>query len=142
MSRGVAGSMSLLGFITEPSLKLDRAVTWFFASRRNQCIVLREIEGYVYVREINQGTHITPETFCDYVAESLQRVLIKYFDQVYVDATPYYPKENVTTMFTCYISCTAVQGDKRYDLAKSVLLNNKTYELINKARHEVNNADQ
>lgn len=134
MPKGPAMSMSLLGAITEPTLKLDRCLAWFFASRRNQCIMIRAVESFVYVREINQGTNITAESFCDKVAESLQRVIIKYFDEAYVDAYPEY-KPSSNTMFTCYISCTAIVDGKRYDLAKSVLINNKTFELIDKARH-------
>lgn len=133
MPKGVAMSMSLLGMITEPTLKLDRALAWFFASRKNQCIILRSVEGYVYVREHHQGTNITPEHFCDLVGASLQRTLIKYFDEVYIDAIPKLV-EGLTTVFTCYISCTAIQDGKQYDLAKSVLINNKTFELIDAAR--------
>lgn len=134
MSKGPAMSMSLLGMITEPTLKLDRCLAWFFASRRNQCITIRSVESFVYVREINQGTNITPEAFCDKVAESLQKVIVKYFDEAYVDATPKF-LNNFDSMFTCCISCTAIQDGKRYDLARSVLINNKTFELIDKARH-------
>lgn len=133
MPKGVAVSMSLLGVISEPTLKLDRAVAWFFASRKNQCIILRDIEGYVYVRELNQGTNITPEYFCTLVGQSLERVLVKYFDEVYVDAVPKLV-DDLKTVFTCYISCTAIQDGKSYDLAKSVLINNKTFELIDQAR--------
>lgn len=131
--RGIAASMSLQGFITEPTLILDRAIAWFFASRRNQSIVLRDIESYVYIREINQGTNITPERFCDLISEGLQRVINCYFDSCYVEARPVYDTQS-TTMFTCYIACTGIRDGKHYDMAKSVLLNNKTYERVETAR--------
>lgn len=134
MAKGVAMSMSLLGMITEPTLKMDRALAWFFASRKNQCTVIREVESYVWIKEIHQGTRITPEAFCDLVAEGLQRVMVKYFDEAYVDGAP----KSVSAagnVFTCYLKCTAIENGKQYDLAHSVLINNKTFELIDKARH-------
>lgn len=134
MAKGPCMSMSLFGMITEPTMKIDRAIAWFFASRRNQCIVIREVDSYIYVKESNQGTNITPEAFCNDIADALRNVLLKYFESANVVATPKYITEK-GSMFTCLITCAAYEDGKWYDGAKAVTLNNKTFEVLEKARH-------
>lgn len=134
MAKGPCMSMSLFGMITEPTMKIDRAITWFFASRRNQCIVIREVPGFIYVRESHQGTNITPELFCNKVADELRDVLLKYFENALVEATPKYLTD-LGSMFTCQIACAALEDGKWYDGAAAVTLNNKTFEVLEVVRH-------
>lgn len=133
MTRGVASSMSTLGYITEPTLKIDRKIAWWFAARKNQSILLTDIENFQYVREMNQGTNITTSAFCDKIAISLEKILLECFDSVEILAHP----EDISdtgSMFRCRINGMCYEEGMSYQINAAVIMNNKTFELIDKGR--------
>lgn len=133
MTRGVASSMSTLGHITEPTLKIDRKIAWWFAARKNQSILLTDVENFQYVREMNQGTNITTSAFCDKIANSLEKILIECFDSVEISAYPEDISDN-GSMFRCRINGVCYEDGIGYQINTAVIMNNKTFELVDKGR--------
>jgi hypothetical protein len=58
MAKGVVATMDTVGFITEPTVKIDRAIAYWFANRLDQCIVLRGIHSYQYVMAKHQNNKL------------------------------------------------------------------------------------
>lgn len=134
MTKGIVGSMSKMGWITEPQLKAAKKIDYWFEARKNQCIVIGDVESFQYVRESSQGTLITVEEFCERMRLSLQRVMLECFESAEIFAVP----EDVNgngSIFRCHFSGTVYENGVGYDIAKAVLFNNKSYEKIDEGRH-------
>lgn len=133
MTKGVVGSMSTMGFITNPRLKAAKKIDYWLASRKNQCIVIPEVESYQFIKESCQGTNISLDDFCDKIKSSLNRLLLECFESVEVTVEHEAVSPN-GTMFRCNIGATITENGVTYDLAKSVYFNNNTFEKIDEGR--------
>lgn len=134
MTKGIVGSMSKMGWITEPPIKAAKKIDYWFASRKNQGIVIPEVESFQFVRESAQGTQISIDEFCERLGKSLERVLLECFETVTIETR----SEDVSSggsMFRCFFSGTVYENGVGYDISKAVLFNNKSYEKINEGRH-------
>ena len=134
MTKGVVGSMSTMGWISEPQLKAAKKIDYWFASRRSQCLVIREVESYQFVKESCQGTNITVKEFCRKLSSSLKRILLECFEDVEVNVVP----EDISeqgSVFRANISAIFTENGITYDLSKSVDINNNSFELIDEGRN-------
>lgn len=134
MTKGFVGSMSTMGFITSPQLKAAKKIDYWFAARKNQCLVVREVESYQFIKESCQGTNISVADFCDKIKASLERLLLECFETVTVTVKNEAVSEQ-GTMFRCVIAATVTENGVMYDLAKSVHINNNSFEKIDEARN-------
>ncbi|QGH71905.1 putative virion structural protein [Klebsiella phage N1M2] len=133
MSKGVVGTMDTVGFITEPTIKIDRLIAYWFANRIDQCLILRNIHSYQYVIAKHQDDKKSEERLLADIENNLREYLLECFEGCSVSA--WAKRENPgDKMFTLVLSGTVFQDGKEYDLAKSVLINGSTYELIDKGR--------
>lgn len=133
MAKGVLATMDTVGFITEPTVKADRAIAYWFANRIDQCIVLRGIHSYQYVVAKHQDDKNTEERFLEEVKKNLTEYLLQLFDSVSI-STKAIRGEEGDKMFTLYVSGVVAQDGKTYDLARAVIVNGKTYELVSEGR--------
>lgn len=133
MPNGAVGTMDTIGFITEPTIKIDRAIAYWFANRVDQCIILRNIHSYQYVVAKHQDDKKGVERFLDDVQKNLTEYLLQIFEAVSVSAHANRQNES-DKMFTLVISGVVKQGGKPYDLAHSVAVSGETYKLIDKGR--------
>lgn len=133
MAKGVVATMDTVGFITEPTVKIDRAIAYWFANRLDQCIVLRGTHSYQYVMAKHQDDKGSEERFLEEIKKNLTEYLLQIFDSVSVEAKSYRKNEG-DKMFTLILSGVVVQDDKKYDLARSVLINGETYRLVDEGR--------
>lgn len=133
MPKGVVGTMDTVGFLTEPTVKADRAITYWFANRIDQCIILREIYSYQYVVAKHQDDKGSDEKFLEDVQNNLKGHLLEIFDDVSVSARAIREKEG-DKMFTLAISAVVFEDGKQYDVAQAVYVNGKNYEIIDKGR--------
>lgn len=134
MAKGVVATMDTLGFIQEPTVKIDRLIAYWFANRIDQSIILTGIQSYQYVVAKNQnGFNI--DNFIKDMEESLRSYLLECFNsvEVVVRSPDYEPAKK---MFTLAVSGQVEEDGKLYDLATSVAVNGKTYELIDKGRKQ------
>lgn len=134
MPRGGVGTMDTLGWVTEPTLKINRKIAYWFATRRNQCITIKEVESYTYVKETVQGTKGSRDVILEAIERSLTKIISECFDRVSV-ATRAEDVSTNGTAFRLLISGSAFEDGKEYDFSYSVLLHNKTFELIEEGRH-------
>lgn len=133
MPKGVVATMDTMGFITEPAIKIDRAIAYWFANRIDQCIILRDIHSYQYVMANHQGDKRSEEKFLEEIKQNLTEYLLQIFDGVSVDANSHRENEG-DKMFTLLLSGIVNQDGKNYDLARSVLVNGETYKLVDEGR--------
>lgn len=134
MAKGVVATMDTLGFITEPTIKIDRLIAYWFANRIDQSIILTGIQSYQYVVAKHQND-FQIDNFLKEIEENLRSFLLECFTNVDVGVrSPDY--EPVKKMFTLAISGQVEEDGKLYDLATSVAVNGKTFELIEKGRKE------
>lgn len=133
MPKGVVATMDTMGFITEPAIKIDRAIAYWFANRIDQCIVLRDIHSYQYVMAKHQGDKRNEEKFLEEIKQNLTEYLLQIFDGVSVEAHSKRENEG-DKMFTLLLSGLVNQDGKNYDLARSVLVNGETYKLVDEGR--------
>lgn len=133
MAKGVVATMDTVGFITEPSVKIDRAMAYWFANRIDQCIILRNIHSYQYVMAKHQDDKGSEERFLEDIKKNLTEYLLQIFDSASVEAKSSREKEG-DKMFTLRLSGVVAQDGKTYDLAKSVLINGETYKLVDEGR--------
>lgn len=136
MAKGVVATLDTLGYLTEPTVKADRAMAYWFANKVDQCILLRHIHSYQYVVASHQGDQ-NEEKFLEEIKKNLQEYLLQIFDKVSIGAWAKRDKEE-SKMFTLVLSGEFYQDDKRYELNRSVLLNGSTYEIIDKNRGGLN----
>lgn len=134
MPKGMVGSMSTMGFISEPQIKAAKKIDYWFAARKNQSIIIAEVESYQYIKESAQGTLITIDEFCEKIKNSLYKVLIEAFDKVEIDVR-HESDNNSTSTFHCIFSGTVTEDGVGYDIAKAVIFNNKSYERIDEGRN-------
>lgn len=133
MSKGVVGTMDTVGFIEEPTVKIDRLIAYWFANRIDQSIIIRNVHSYQYVIAKHQGEKKGEERLLQDIENNLQGYLLECFDGASVSA--WAKRENPEDkMFTLVISGVAFQDGKQYELNNSVLINGSTYELIDKGR--------
>ena len=134
MAKGVVATMDTLGYVREPSVKVDRLIAYWFANRIDQSIILTGIQSYQYVVAKHQND-FQIDNFIKDMGESLRSYLLECFTAVdVVVRSPDY--EPVKKMFTLAISGQVEEDGERYDLATSVSVNGKTFELIEKGRKE------
>lgn len=134
MPKGMVGSMSTMGFITEPQIKAAKKIDYWFEARKNQSIIIPEVESYQYIKESAQGTLITVDEFCEKIKNSLYKVLIEAFDKVELDVRHENGSSGGST-FHCIFSGTVTEDGVGYDIAKAVIFNNKSYERIDEGRN-------
>ncbi|UQT02606.1 hypothetical protein SUREIYA_00070 [Serratia phage vB_SmaM-Sureiya] len=133
MSKGVVGTMDTLGFITEPTIKIDRLIAYWFANRIDQCLILRNIHSYQYVIAKHQDDKKNEDKLLEDIKNNLQAYLLECFEGCSVDA--WAKRDNPEDkMFTLVLSGVVFQDGKEYELSNSVLINGSTYELIDKGR--------
>lgn len=133
MAKGILGTMDTIGFITEPTLKLDRAIAYWFANRIDQCLIIRTVASYQYIIAKHQDDKGSEERFLADIENNLREYLLQNFDGVSVKA--WANKANPgDKMFTLVLSGVAIQDGVSCDIAKSVLINGSTYELVDKGR--------
>lgn len=78
MAKGVVATMDTVGFITEPTVKIDRAIAYWFANRLDQCIVLRGIHSYQYVMAKHQDDKGTDERFLEEIKKTSPSIYCKF----------------------------------------------------------------
>lgn len=137
MPKGVVGSMDTIGFIQEPTVKIDRAIAYWFANRIDQCIVIRSVHSYQYVVANHQDDKNNEERFLADIKQNLSEYMLQIFDAVSIDAWAQRKNEG-DKMFTLVLSGVVTQDGKQYDLAQSVYVEGGTYKIIDTAR-EINN---
>lgn len=133
MSKGVVGTMDTVGFITEPTIKIDRLIAYWFANRIDQCLILRNIHSYQYVIAKHQDDKKNEDKLLEDIKNNLQAYLLECFEGCSVDAWAK-RKNPEDKMFTLVLSGVVFQDGKEYELSNSVLINGSTYELIDKGR--------
>lgn len=133
MPKGVVGTMDTVGFLTEPTVKADRAITYWFANRIDQCIILREIYSYQYVVAKHQDDKGSDEKFLEDVQNNLKGHLLEIFDGASVSARAIRENEG-DKMFTLAVSAVVYEDGKEYDVAQSVYINGSNYEIVDKGR--------
>ena len=138
MPRGIVGSMSTMGFITEPRIKAAKKIDYWFECRKNQSIVIPEVESYQFIKESCQGKNISIDEFCEKLKNSLTKVLLECFDSVTIEVEPKTPAGVNPSTFTAVFRGTVMQGGVPTDVAKAVIFNNKSYERIEEGRHGTN----
>lgn len=138
MAKGVVATMDTVGYLTEPTVKADRAIAYWFANRVDQCILLEDIASYQYVVASHQDDKGSEDRFLADIKTNLTSYLMEIFDGVTIQA--YAKKETEQSkMFTLVISGEFFQDGVRYELNQAVLINGKSYELVDRGR-KLNNA--
>lgn len=133
MAKGVVGTMDTVGFLTEPTVKIDRLMAYWFANRKDQCLIIRNVHSYQYVIAKHQGEKKGEERLFQDIENNLREYLLEYFDAASVRA--WGNRENeYDKMFTLVISGVVNQDGVEYELNKSVLINGSTYKLIEAGR--------
>lgn len=133
MAKGVVATMDTVGFITEPTVKIDRAIAYWFANRLDQCIVLRGTHSYQYVMAKHQDDKGSEERFLEEIKKNLTEYLLQIFDSVSVEAKSHRKNEG-DKMYTLRLSGVVGQDGKTYELAHAVLVNGETYKLVDEGR--------
>lgn len=137
MPKGVVGTMDTIGFVQEPTVKIDKAIAYWFANRIDQCIVIRNVHSYQYVVANHQDDKNTEELFLTEIRQNLNEYMLQIFDSVSIDA--WAKRANPEDkMFTLVLSGVVSQDGKQYDIARSVYVEGGSYKLIDTAR-ELNN---
>lgn len=137
MSKGVVGTMDTVGFITEPTIKIDRCIAYWFANRIDQCLIIRTVASYQYVTVNHQDDKKGEDRLLEDIENNLRQYLLQCFDGASVNAHAV-RKEPGDKMFTLVLSGEVMQDGQKYDLAKSVLINGSTYKLIDNGRAVAN----
>lgn len=133
MAKGVVATMDTLGYLSEPTVKADRAIAYWFANRIDQCIILREVHSFQYVVASHQDDKGSEERFLAAVKTNLTDYLLQIFDGATVDTRAIKENED-SKMFTLAISGEFYQDGQTYELNHSVIVNGKTYELVERGR--------
>ena len=133
MPKGVVATMDTVGFLTEPTVKVDRAVTYWFANRIDQSIILREINSYQYVVAKHQDDKGTEVKFLEDVQNNLKKHLLEIFEGASVSARAIRENEG-DKMFTLAVAGVVFEDGKEYDVAHSVYINGSNFEIIDKGR--------
>lgn len=133
MPKGPVASMDVVGFITEPSVKIDRAIAYWFANRIDQCIIIRDVKSYQYVVASHQDDKKSEEKFLQDIKTNLRDYLLQIFDGATVEARAL-RKEEGDKMFTLALSGIVQQDGAVYQINKSVLINGSTYLKVDKGR--------
>lgn len=132
MANGMVATMDTLGYLTEPTIKADRAIAYWFANRIDQCLILRDINSYQYLVAKHQDDH-TEERLLQDVKKHLRDYLLELFEKVSVEAWAKRENEG-DKMYTLVVSAEFWQDGVRYDLAKSVIEAGSTYRTIDYGR--------
>lgn len=133
MPKGVVATMDTIGFVTEPKIKIDRAIAYWFANRIDQSLVIRNVHSYLYVVAKHQDDKGSEERFLDDIKKNLTEYLLQIFDSVSVEARAIRKNEG-DKMFTLHLSGVVTEDGKRYDLARSVYVSGETYKLVDEGR--------
>lgn len=133
MPKGVVGTMDTVGFIEEPTLKIDRAVKYYFANRVDQSIILRDIHSYQYIVAKHQDDKDSEEAFLEDIKRNFTEYLLQIFDTVSVGAIAI-RKQPGDKMFTLALSGEVGQDGKIYDVAHAVALEGSSFKIIDQMR--------
>ncbi len=133
MPKGVVATMDTVGYLTEPTVKADRAITYWFANRIDQCIILRDIYSYQYVVAKHQDDKGSDEKFLQDVESNLRGYLLEIFEGASVSARAI-REHDYDKMFTLAVSAVVFEDGKEYDVAQAVYINGSNYEIIDKGR--------
>lgn len=139
MPKGVVGTMDTVGWVQEPTVKIDRAIAYWFANRIDQCIILRDVHSYQYVVANHQDDKKGEGLFLDDIKQNLNEYMLQIFDSASINA--YAKRANPEDkMFTLVLSGVVTQDGKTHDLAQAVYVEGGSYKLIDNAR-ELNNGN-
>jgi hypothetical protein len=132
---GMVGTMSTVGWVKEPASKVDLLIAYWFANRKDQSRFITDVQSYNYVVATHQGDH-TIDNFLEAIQNSLRSMLLECFDgaDVYARAPNFNP---LNKQFQLAVSGTVEENGKTYDLAHSVIVSGKTFELITEGRKNV-----
>lgn len=133
MPKGVVGTMDTVGFVEEPTLKIDRAVKYYFANRIDQSIILRDIHSYQYIVAKHQDDKDSEEAFLEDIKRDFTAYLLQIFDSVSVAAHAI-RKAPEDKMFTLALSGKVTQDGKQHDVAHAVYLEGSSFKIIDQAR--------
>lgn len=133
MPKGPVATMDTIGYITEPTLKADRAIAYWFANRVDQSLIFKDIASYQYIVAKNQSSK-SIDKFIKDVEDNLKKYLLSIFEGVSVSCRQIKVTEST---FTLAVSAVFFQDGVSYDLARAVLVNGKTYELIDEGRRNI-----
>lgn len=136
MGRGVYASMSTVGYVTEPILKISRAYAAWWANKKDQCLVTRDVESYIYCVNSAQGNK---ELLLSRVKTSLTNMFNELFDKidalnVVAESVP--PGDS---FFIMKISGGVIQDGVYYDISRSIELFENTFELVKEGRLHASN---
>ncbi|QDB70471.1 hypothetical protein CF8_0059 [Aeromonas phage CF8] len=132
---GIVGTMDTLGWVKEPTVKIDRLIAYWFANRKDQSIIFRNIQSFQYVVGKHQDDKQI-DGFLEDVQNNLRSFLLECFDAADVTAAAPGWEPNLK-MFTLAISGQVQQDGNKYDIAHAVQLNGKTFEKIAEGRRHV-----
>lgn len=132
---GIVGTMDTLGWVKEPSVKIDRLIAYWFANRKDQSIIFRNIQSFQYVVGKHQDDKQI-DGFLEDIQNNLRSFLLECFEGADVVAAAPGWEANLK-MFTLAISGQVQQDGVKYDLAHAVQLNGKTFEKIAEGRKHV-----
>lgn len=134
MPKGPVGTMDTLGWVTEPTLKADRKIAYWFACRKDQCEHVKDIDSFHFIKETVQGHKGSVSDMTGPIRNSLSNVLMECFEEVTVEVNSksISAKGYATEIF---ISATVWEDGKSYDVATSVIINDKTFELVYEGRN-------
>jgi hypothetical protein len=133
MPKGPVATMDTVGYVTEPKVKIDRAMAYWFANRVDQCIVIRDVKSFQYVTSSHQDDKGNTDRFIQAVKENLTQYLLQIFDTASVEARAIRENEG-DKIFTLAISGVVGQDNKLYDLSDAVIVSGETYKRIATAR--------
>lgn len=132
---GMVGTMSTVGWVKEPTSKADLLIAYWFANRKDQSRFITDVQSYNFVVATHQGDH-TIEPFLEAIENNLRSMLLECFDAATVQArAPNF--DPMAKQFQLAVSGVVQENGKSYDLARSVILNGKTFELITEGRKNV-----
>ena len=133
MPIGSIATMDTLGFINEPSIKLDRAFAYWLANRKSQSSLFDNVESFMFVVAEHQDDKRTTDLFVEAVNRSLTNHLSGFFNDVSVSCRTITESEE-SKCFTLVISARVIENGAAYDLEESLLVNGETYKRILKSR--------
>lgn len=131
MSNGCVATMSTLGFITSDfNLAMDRHITYFFASRRDQLKIIENVPSFEYTLMQYQGDKKR-------LMGEMKTTLIKYFleiadsVEVAIGSTELSEEDG---KYTLNVAVQCVKNNKIYDLQTAVLVSGKSFQQLRTAR--------
>lgn len=132
----IVGTMDTVGWLEEPTAKIDRLIAYWFANRADQCIFLRNIPSFNFVVGKHQNDKEIDSMLQD-MQTSLRNFMLTAFESADIRVTaPDHQKEK--KMYTLYVGGVVSENGISYDIAQSVVFNGETFKLVERGRHHAN----